>query len=97
MSFVFLFFCLLFVDDWCCPRCAAGHALPPAGLAHAGASPRRFRRVFVSLLFLRLVALCVSLWVGGVPLAAFSPPPVSWFWVVWWGVSCLVLLHLASL
>ena len=25
--------------------------------------------------FLRLVALCVSLWVGGVPLAVFSPSP----------------------
>ena len=47
--------------------------------------------------FLRLVALCVSLWVGGVPLAAFSPPPVFCFWVVGLGVSLAVFLHLASL
>ena len=42
-----------------------------------------FRFFFLSLL--RLVALCVSLWVGGVPLAAFSLPlascGVSFLWV----------------
>ena len=38
-----------------------------------------------------------SLWVGGVPLAAFSPPFASCFWVVGLGVSLAVLLHLASL
>ena len=35
-------------------------------------------------------------WVGGVPLAVFSPPPVSWFWVVGLGISaCSCVLHLS--
>ena len=39
-----------------------------------GASPSDFVG-FLFFFFLRLVALCVSLWVGGVPLAAFSRSP----------------------
>ena len=67
------------------PVLAAGHALHPAGLAHEGASPKRFCRVF-GFFFLRLVALFCSLWVGGFPLAAFSLPLalVAFFLLGWW-------------
>ena len=49
----------------------------------------------VSFEILGLVAIFSFFWVGGVPLAAFSPPLVSWFGVVGLGISAF--LHLGQL
>ena len=51
-----------------------------------------------SVSFLGLVALSSFFWVGGVPLAAFSPPLVSWFGVDGLGISAVsCILHLLCL
>ena len=69
---------------------------PHPGRLEQGVAPQQFCR-FVFLFLLGLVALFVFFfWVGGVPLAVFSPPPVSWFWVVGWGIfACSCVLHLS--
>ena len=70
-----MLFCFVFSMTGAFARCWARTS---AGSASAS---RRFPQAISSVslfLFLRLVALCVSLWVGGAPLAAFSLPLPLW-------------------
>ena len=74
MLFLVVFF-VGSVDDSCSPRWKLGsHFVSPDELEKALPQAILF---FFLLSFLHLVALCVSLWGGGVPHAAFSLPPAS--------------------
>ena len=90
-------FSLLF----CLTTCFAcrGSACWACTSSSSASSSRCFPQAIASVFFfsfLRLVTLCVSLWLVGFPLTRFLLP-VSRFWVVGLGVSPAVLLHLASL
>ena len=74
--FLLVFFLVLFLLSTTLARL-------PMGMSYLELSydlkvlPPRFRQYFVAFV-LRLVALFVSLWVGGAPLAAFSLPLPLW-------------------
>ena len=98
-----LFSFCFFVDDCLSPsgRCTLGKHFFTLGLL-SQALPQAILVRFCLFLFASSGALRFSLgWWGS--LAVFSPPPVSWFRVVWWVVSRAVrvvfravLLFLAS-
>ena len=92
-------FLVVFFFPACCRRlvCQRGPCMLGMHFIQLGLLSQVFpQAILTCFCFLALVALCF-LWVDGVPLAAFSHPRVSGFWVVGWFFSLLPLASCISL